>query len=287
MPGSRDRNLRSGDLSEGFGLELLRQLAFVAPVPRPEDVGVDAVATLFRREGRALLAEDSFFVQIKTASVRTVVFEGDELNWLRMLKLPIFFLSVNVEQASLELRSIARAMEHPNFFDRRCIEMQFDRPTSAFPDITNDKLVVWLGPPILQWKFSDAVEDGFQQMAYLVLKGWINVSMQCIGQLAIGMHRQINWETNRPPEISDAYAIMHGKKDLIDRLTVIRPYIQNLQVMMSMQLYTSPASPHKDDLLRSIKTIYEFMRANGVDPDPGGYGLAGWWFAANSRQQQK
>jgi hypothetical protein len=66
MPGRQDGNLRGGHLSQGFGLEFLRPFAFVAPVPPSEDVGADAIATLFRRVGRNLLAEDSFVVQVKS-----------------------------------------------------------------------------------------------------------------------------------------------------------------------------------------------------------------------------
>jgi hypothetical protein len=59
MPGRRSANLRSGDRAEGFGLEMLRAIAFVAPTPRTEDYGSDAVGTLFRREKQFLYAERS------------------------------------------------------------------------------------------------------------------------------------------------------------------------------------------------------------------------------------
>ena len=62
MPGSRGRNFRGGDLAEGLGLELLRPFAFIAPVPRPEDVGIDAVATLIRRETHRLIAEEAEYI---------------------------------------------------------------------------------------------------------------------------------------------------------------------------------------------------------------------------------
>ena len=54
MAGTRDQNLRRGDLCKGIGLELLRPFALLAPIPRTEDVGADAVATLTKREGRRL-----------------------------------------------------------------------------------------------------------------------------------------------------------------------------------------------------------------------------------------
>jgi hypothetical protein len=72
MPGMRDKNLRSGDLNEDFGIYLLKQIALVAPIPRQEDVGNDAFVTLIRPEGsRRLIPDLSFLVQLKSASAVT------------------------------------------------------------------------------------------------------------------------------------------------------------------------------------------------------------------------
>jgi hypothetical protein len=66
--GRRPRDFRAGDLSEELGVALLKGIAAVATVPRPEDVGIDAIATLLREgPNRMLVAENSFYVQIKKA----------------------------------------------------------------------------------------------------------------------------------------------------------------------------------------------------------------------------
>ncbi len=65
MPGRRRENLRSGDLAEELGILLLKGIAAIAEVPRPEDIGFDGVATLLREgEGGFLYAENSFYLQI-------------------------------------------------------------------------------------------------------------------------------------------------------------------------------------------------------------------------------
>jgi hypothetical protein len=70
MPRSRDRNLRSGDQHEELGVVLLKTLALVAPVPRQEDLGHNAFATLIRPAGsRRLIPDLSFLVQLKSDSV--------------------------------------------------------------------------------------------------------------------------------------------------------------------------------------------------------------------------
>ena len=50
MPGRQNTNFRSGNLTEYFGMLLLKGIAAVADVPRPEDFGLDAIATLLRRD---------------------------------------------------------------------------------------------------------------------------------------------------------------------------------------------------------------------------------------------
>lgn len=52
---------------------LLRAVALVAPVPRPEDFGTDAFATLVQPDASRPLSDVSFLVQLKAASVSVVM----------------------------------------------------------------------------------------------------------------------------------------------------------------------------------------------------------------------
>lgn len=63
-----------------MGAEMLRAICAVAEVPHPEDVGFDAVATLLRRDGAFLLAEDSLCVQFKARSESTSL-SGISMAW--------------------------------------------------------------------------------------------------------------------------------------------------------------------------------------------------------------
>src|SRR5829696_1792482 len=105
MAGRRGTNLRGGDLSEELAILLLKSVAAVAPVPRPEDVGIDAVATLLRPEGKFLIAEDSFYVQFKSASEERVLYKEHEIRWARELKLPLFIGHVDKSASSIDLYS--------------------------------------------------------------------------------------------------------------------------------------------------------------------------------------
>jgi hypothetical protein len=50
MAGRLRSSFRSGNLAEHLGLLLLKGIAAVADVPRTEDVGLDAIASLLRRD---------------------------------------------------------------------------------------------------------------------------------------------------------------------------------------------------------------------------------------------
>src|SRR5687767_6544511 len=102
MAGQRHRDFRSGDLNEELGQLLVRGFATVAPVPRPEDVSIDSVATLLRPgPDDMLIAEDSFYVQFKSASERIIAFKEHEVRWLEALKLPFFIGSVDKRESAI------------------------------------------------------------------------------------------------------------------------------------------------------------------------------------------
>ena len=55
MAGRRPGGFRRGDLNEELGILLLKSFATVATVPRAEDTGIDAIATLLRKDPKNLL----------------------------------------------------------------------------------------------------------------------------------------------------------------------------------------------------------------------------------------
>src|SRR5947208_3278723 len=92
MPSRRWRDFRSGDWNEEFGILMLKAFAAVAYVPRQEDFGLDAISTLLRddKNSRYLYAEESFYVQLKSESEKTISYDGDSIRWLKKLELPLF-----------------------------------------------------------------------------------------------------------------------------------------------------------------------------------------------------
>ena len=104
MPGRLPSSFRSGNLAEHLGLLLLKGVAAIAEVSRPEDIGLDAIATLLRRDDdRNCYAEDSFVVQIKADSATTLEYRGHELKWFIGQTLPMFIGLVSLVESQISL----------------------------------------------------------------------------------------------------------------------------------------------------------------------------------------
>ena len=109
MVGKRHKDFRSGDLNEELGVLLLKCFCAVATVPRPDDVGIDAIATLLRNgPNDSLIAENSFYVQFKSSTVRKVKYKGPEVRWLENLKLPFFIGCIRKTNAAIDLYATHR-----------------------------------------------------------------------------------------------------------------------------------------------------------------------------------
>src|SRR5437660_9126832 len=104
MPGRLRTSFRSGNLAEHLGSLLLRGIAAVADVPRTEDVGFDAVATLLRRSADGTsYAEDTFCVQLKAVSEISLDYKEHVLTWLLAQSQPFFIGRVSLAEASISL----------------------------------------------------------------------------------------------------------------------------------------------------------------------------------------
>lgn len=177
MAGRRDRNLLSGDLNEDLCLLMLRDLAAVAPFRRQDDFGIDAVCTLYREEGRELLPEDSFAVQIKSASVRELELTARHVEWLRSVDIPMFHAMIDRKTATLEMYSYEWLHVHeidgavtltvdPGDDSGRAVG-------GSTPGLlTREPTKIWLGPPFLTLSLADIGDADYRRARYEVLKAW-------------------------------------------------------------------------------------------------------------------
>jgi hypothetical protein len=180
MPGRLRTSFRSGNLAEDLGLLLLMGIAAVAEVARPEDIGLDAIATLLRPDDDGnCYAEDSFVVQLKSASATTIEYQDHELDWLVGQSQPMFIGLVSLEEAQISL--------YPSLFVNHAVLALHARKVivrfgpSSLPSMiagqewapwrgeTDDGATVWLGEPLLRWKLKDVVDKDWAKRTYDIL----------------------------------------------------------------------------------------------------------------------
>jgi hypothetical protein len=201
VAGKRDANFRSGDLGETEALQLLRAVAFVAPVPREEDHGIDALVTIFREEGRSLHAENSFFCQVKTQSVKSIVYEADELKWLSGLRLPIFYVRPIRGESTIEIFSPHSAYVALIESEYDAIELSFEDENEDQPCLTNKRRFVSISPPILRVTAEDMANPDLRKSVYVILKAHIAVeSLNREMRLARSFFF-LKWRTNKQPHV--------------------------------------------------------------------------------------
>jgi len=211
MPAVRGVNLRSGDLNEEYGLFLLRLFGAVAPVPRTEDVGVDAFLTLLHNEGELYRAGRTCMVQLKSHSegVSVVYFDAKtsgELNvrgettWLKELDYPLFFGRVS-RGGQLELYATQQLLEW--FLDNPgqagigiCFEEVDESPVPA----NGFAPVRWLGPPILTMGIEHARDAAGIRTQVDLLSEWVKLMQENLALFPLGMLRKMRWQPNTAPE---------------------------------------------------------------------------------------
>lgn len=203
MPTFRGTNFRSGDLAEATALLLLQQVALVAPIPRTEDVGIDAVVTLHRDfDQYRLIAEDSIFVQIKSSNVTCVEYSDTEVKWLYELDLPLFYASFDMTTCSVSLYCAQQMAEaFITNHDRKKLSIYFDGTPDPFEivEAVNDE--VHLGPPIIVWNMTQCSSDrkSLREKFYSIVKPHVEIQKSNLVYREVGRVENCDWRTNEIP----------------------------------------------------------------------------------------
>lgn len=203
MPAVRGKNFRSGDLAEQLGLLLLQSVALVAPIPRTEDVGIDAVVTLLRDfDSQKLIAEDSFFVQIKSSSVPSIPFSKEEVQWLYALDLPFFIASVDRSSSHVKLYCAHRLSDaFVTNHDRESLTLYLDDSNTRNELVEKDDPNVHIGPPVLEWSLATiATDNDFPNKFYEIAKEHIKIEKENLRTRDVGYAAHIYWQTNERPQ---------------------------------------------------------------------------------------
>lgn len=234
MPGTRDRNLRSGDLHEDLGIFLLKAVALVAPVPRQEDVGNDAFVTLLRPEGsRRLIPDLSFLVQLKSASVTSVRYTTpDEMTWISASDSPLFIGRVDIKSARIELFTTLRLHQILLESNYSGIELLLDGPDSLSDSYGMRSAS--LGPPVHAWSIADLSEPDFHAKSYAVLRPHIAAVQRNRALRGIQFQHAFRWATGKAPTYNGETMQISPQDSVVDTLRDMAPHVCRL--LMELQI---------------------------------------------------
>ncbi len=280
MASQRHFDFRGGDLSEELGLVLLKGIAAVAPVPRPEDVGIDAVATLFRLEGDLLVAEDSFYVQLKSSSEKSIRYKtATQVAWLQGLKLPFMIGSVDKATATIALfgtNNLAECLINDAYTEYR---LYFKKP----PKNHELRLAkVALGEPVLVWQTTEIGTRELVVKAYSVLKPYFEVEQRNVELRPIRTVENIEWKSNKPGVTLRSMVQIRKTGSIVETRRLFRSMTPGF-----LALGYNAITEAKQDELKLAVDMVEVMRRYGHNPDPNdtlGAMLRNWNRLVMSRQ---
>ena len=261
MVATRSKNLRSGDFAEELGLLLIRQFALITPVPRTEDVGIDAVVTLVKNfNGYSILAEDNFFLQIKSANNESIEYVEHQVNWLYELELPFFVAIVDRKKSSIKLFCAHRLS---NAFitnhKRKKLVLHFKKDLMANELVDKDDENIYLGCPVLEWSIDTIEEDvSFKDTFYQVIKEHVNLYKKNLQSQKVGLIDLIHWKTNTlPKKFGEASAFSRGYAEHLELAEKsLEPYLGNWIRMMQLENKFSPMAESVLSLMNKVrKTI--------------------------------
>jgi hypothetical protein len=266
MPGTLENNLRRAYLQEELGVYLLRTFAAVATIERPQDFGIDAIATLLRQSTtRKLIAEDTFFVQLKAGSVKEVVFDEAQLTWYRQLELPYFIGSVDPQLAELSLYpcfAIDKFFSPNNEAQSVTLRLEKANALSTYSPVDVTRVgepgIVYLGEPLLRFGLNEGQQTDFLARAHAVLKPYLQLQRANIQTRNLNIHRGILWQTNNPAFLSGG-ALSSARS--ADELRVL---FEDLKPRLETLLMTAECALDAE-LANKVRTLMEQLKARGLD----------------------
>jgi len=262
-----------GDWSEELGMVLLKSLAAVAPVPRQEDFGVDAVATLLRYDKKCgcVYAEQSFYVQFKSESVEHLSYQGQELEWLRNLQLPFFVGQVRRRDSKLRLFAGHRLRQSfLRDFTELIVKLQDDGGVGL--RFEGKLCEVSLGEPILSFDMEKACDDTFVDRVYQVMRDYLLLEQQNINARPVRFVRPIEWKTNRKAWSDSQAAFLPKASPKDDLYNACEYLVPGLQVI---SLY---ADAYDDrPLKKKLHSLKAHLSAILTTPEPLDETGIGYW----------
>lgn len=273
MAGRRRSSFRSGDLAEYLGLLLLKGIAAVADVPRQEDVGLDAVASLLRRDKDGnCYAEDTFVVQLKSESENVIEYEDHELTWFLGQSQPMFIGRVSLQDSRIALYPTVFVNQAVLSLHAKKVAIQFGpsnisgfSPDGKSPWVggPDRSASVWLGNPLLEWTLADIIDKEWLHSTYLMLKRFLSLARREYELLSLGQCSHLEWSTNDAESFRSSWWMGKGHADNLS--SVVEQCRPGLQALL---LLASGMPEHRaNPLLVSLISLVSALRELGANID--------------------
>jgi hypothetical protein len=205
-----------------------------------------------------LVAEDSFLVQIKSRSEKSVEFLDGRFKALMSQDLPLFLGRVDLRTGSLELHALGAALAHPNIGDFSGVVAHL-QGANAQAGFVDGVLHVALNKPILRMTTSDTESVEFTCKAYEILKQWLALERWNRRHRRSGITRQIMWETNKVPVAGGMTCLWDPEK--------AREALEDFAALIPLLAVQADSNA---ELRRPALEIMRWLRGHGIDPDPRG-----------------
>lgn len=279
MGGRLRASFRSGNLAEDFGALLLKGIAAVAEVSRPEDFGLDAVATLLRLDSDGNhYPEDTFVVQFKSAGTAVIEYDESATKWFVGQSQPMFIGRVSLADGTIALHPTIYANQGAFAMHATTIKMTFGH--SAIPSFSNrnetarwvglddDAVQAWLGEPLLTWNLKGLADRGKMEATYRTLKRYLALARLEHDLLQFGQCSNLKWGTNDPATIQSTGMLMmkSGPDDLEIITSRCIPAFQSL-----LMHAVSRPEPGATAVVEHLVGLASALREIGVEVDPANW----------------
>ena len=261
MPATRDAHLWSGDRAEDLGVFLLRRLSCtVTEVRRQDDVGIDAVATYLKPNGRRMMARGSFFVQIKSASVGHVPFADEQIDWLFDQRLPLFFAWVAQPSLSMAVFAFDPSAIHCIPYRRLGLHRQLHLlpGKGALAERADGRLDVHLGDPVLSVAAADTGDLQKLESLRGVVEAWVALAQSLVEQRRFGVFQAALWETNALPRPSWPTTVC--EKNATPQVASSLSYA--LPALSSIKAHVNATGSDAEKVAAEV--VHQFMRRHGA-----------------------
>jgi hypothetical protein len=199
-------------------------------------------------------------VQVKAASVTSIIYSASEVEWVLKQDLPVFILTVDIYKGVFCVYTTNPMFETINKTSEG-LKVDFSSPTNLNSRLcsSTDERMVFIGPAILIRKLADLHDEVKVNNDFLILRKWIEgESNQVILRKRLKKTSLASWDTNEGPQYNRRLSFGSDVNLQID-MAVVEPYISYLSTHL---LFNNNQDPGLKSAFKKIKEWYDNHELN-------------------------